>query len=363
MVEAPPGNTATLEPYANPGSLGHPMHYQGGQADIVDLVAYGDGFVAGGFLETATGPKAAAWASPDGLRWSLIEGFPTTEGSLVRAVATGPGGVLVAVGADGRHPAAWHSTDGRTWRRSSSASLGSEQAELATVVSTPSGFLAAGRAGGLGTETRASFWSSADGLEWTRGPDGPDAAAARVESLAGSAGTWVAVGVAVRGTSISGGAAWTSTDGRSWRRAPATQPQFGPLHGVTTSPDGFIAVGTNLAGTKAVVLSSSDGLAWRAAPDAGALDNYGLQIEMRDVARVGDTYIAVGHLLFGTQFPSGVIWSSPNGLTWTRAPDTAMFQQAKIAAVTGSNGRAVAVGTFGSPDFAIPTIWVSPPQG
>src|SRR4051812_13161860 len=69
-VEAPAGSGPPPPPYENPGSLGHPMHYQGGQADIVDVAAYGDGFVAGGFLETAAGPRAATWSSSDGRRWA-----------------------------------------------------------------------------------------------------------------------------------------------------------------------------------------------------------------------------------------------------------------------------------------------------
>lgn len=361
-VEAPASNGATPAPYENPGSLGHPMHYQGGQADIVDVVPYRAGFVAGGFLETATGPMAAAWSSPDGLRWALVGGFPTGDGTLVRAVAAGERG-LVAVGADGPRAAAWHSADGRTWQRSSSAAMSvSGPAEVTTVLTTPTGFVAAGRAGGLGAETRATFWSSPDGIDWTQAPDGPDAAAARVEALAGGPGRWVAVGIAVNGTSITGGAVWTSMDGSTWRRAPSHEAAFGPIHGVTHGSDGFLAVGTNLAGTKAVVWRSPDGISWRAAPDADALDNYGLQIEMRDVAAVGDGYVAVGHLLFGTQFPSGVIWWSTDGVSWTRAPDAPMFQQARILAVVGSRASAVAVGTFGSPDFAIPTIWISPPR-
>jgi hypothetical protein len=39
-----------------------------------------------------------------------------------------------------------------------------------------------------------------------------------------------------------------------------------------------------------------------------------------------------------------------------------MFQQAKLFGVTATGDRVVAVGTFGSPDFAIPTIWISPPH-
>jgi hypothetical protein len=360
-VDAPPGSSATVRPYENPDGLGHPMHYQGGQADIVDVVAYGEGFVAGGFLETAAGPRAAAWASTDGVRWALVEGFPATDGTVVRAVAARPDG-LVAVGAEGAHPAAWHSSDGRAWQRSSSAALSDTPGELMTVLATQTTFIAAGRAG-LGTEARAAFWSSTDGVEWALERDPVDAAATRVEGLAAGAGRLVAVGVTLDGSAVSGGAAWTSADARTWGRVASPEPAFGPIHGVAAARDGFIAVGTDVAGTKAIVWTSPDGLGWKAAPDADALDNHGLQIEMRDIAAVGQGYVAVGHLLFGTQYPSGVIWSSPNGTTWTRAPDSPVLQQAKLFGVAANDHQAAVVGTFGSPDFAIPTVWVSPPRG
>src|SRR5829696_5266192 len=51
VVEQPPGNTeATLTPYQGPGSLGHPQHYQGGQADLLDVAASPDLLVAVGYL-------------------------------------------------------------------------------------------------------------------------------------------------------------------------------------------------------------------------------------------------------------------------------------------------------------------------
>jgi hypothetical protein len=46
--------------------------------------------------------------------------------------------------------------------------------------------------------------------------------------------------------------------------------------------------------------ASADGRTWTRAPDPPSLANFGLPIEMRDVTLAGSTYIAVGHLLFGT---------------------------------------------------------------
>jgi hypothetical protein len=82
----------------------------------------------------------------------------------------------------------------------------------------------------------------------------------------------------------------------------------------------------------------------------------------RDAGRFLDPagYVAGGHLLFGTQYPAAVVWTSPDGLVWTRANEPASFSQGKIQGIAAGGLRVVAVGSFGSPDFSIPTVWVSP---
>ncbi len=365
LVEQPPGDPLrTQEPYS--GGLGHPARYQGGQADLLDVVAGGLGYTAVGFLDTATGPRAAAWASIDGRRWTLVADFPTSDGSLVRSVANGSHG-LVAVGADGRDAAAWRSADGLTWQRSpSTASVaGSRPLEFLSVTATPGGYAAVGYEGPSVSVARPAFWFSTDGIQWERLATPPGAAAGRADAVAAGEGTVVAVGTAGTTERPTGGLAWTSRDGRAWTPVDGAQPfEAGKVHGVSPGRDGFVAVGADLENKKAIVWrSTADGRTWTRAPDAPSLDNYGLPIELRDVTLAGSTYIGVGHLLFGTQYSSGVIWSSPDGETWTRAPDSPMFQQAKVVAVVGDARRAVAVGSYGAPDFFIPTIWVSPPGG
>jgi hypothetical protein len=134
------------------------------------------------------------------------------------------------------------------------------------------------------------------------------------------------------------------------------------MHAVSASSKGFVAIGTDLAGHRAMVWSSPDGLAWKVGPDAASLDNYGLQIEMRDVVRLPDRDIAVGHLVFGTQYPTGVVWQSTDGTTWDRVPNAPVLEQVKFAAVIGGADWAVAVGDWGGPDAVVPTILLSPPR-
>ena len=365
LVEQPPGDPLrTQDPYS--GGLGHPARYQGGQADVLDVVAGGPGYAAIGFLDTAGGPHAAAWASIDGRRWTLAAGFPTSEHSVVRSVASGSNG-LVAVGVDGRDAASWRSTDGLTWQRSpSAASLsGPRPLEFLSVSSTPGGYVAVGYEGPSVGVARPAFWFSPDGVRWERGSTPREVEAGRVEAVAAAGELIVAVGTAGTTEHPTGGLAWTSRDGRAWTPVADERPfEAGKLHGVSPVGDGFIAVGADLDNKKAIVWrSSADGRTWTRVPDAPSLGNFGLPIEMRDVTLAGSTYIAVGHLLFGTQFSSGVIWSSVDGVSWTRSPDAPMFQQAKVVAVVGDARRAVAVGFYGAPDFFVPTIWFSPPGG
>ena len=48
-------------------------------------------------------------------------------------------------------------------------------------------------------------------------------------------------------------------------------------------------------------------------------------------------------------------------MTWDRATESAALSQGKIDGVTAVGGGFAAVGTFGAPDAAIPTVWLSPP--
>ena len=361
LVEQPPGDPlATIPPYEGPGSLGHPGHYQGGEASVRDVAAGGPGFVAVGYVVEAMGPSAIAWASADGRSWTLRSDFAGGEGSVAWAVAT-KASTAVAVGVVSGAPAAWYSADGLAWSRAPSPADGPDRAQLRAVVATQHGFVAAGSDERDLLAPRAVFWASADGQAWQRVPDVDDFAGVRVEGLAVEDGAVVAVGTVYAGKEPTGAVSWRSADGTTWRRSPASGDlEAGQMHSVSAGAKGLLAVGAELAGHRALVWSSSDGLAWTLAPDSTSLDNFGLQIEMRDVVRLDDRDIAVGHLVFGTQYPTGLVWQSTDGTAWTRSPTAPVLEQVKFAAVTGGPGWAIAVGDWGGPDAVIPTILLSP---
>jgi hypothetical protein len=362
VVDAPPGDAnGSTTPYENSGSLGHPQHYQGGQADLLDVATTSHGLVAVGFLDRDV--TADAWLSANGRTWARIVDFPAAEGSQAVAVTDGAHGI-VAVGHEGTHAAAWRSTDGRTWERSADGpALHAEgQVQMTAVASSAGGYVAGGYLGSLVGPIEARFWQSADGRDWTLADEGADLAASRVTAVtARPGGGFVAVGTTGDAKVADGSTAWTSTDGSRWTRTKTDTLRGGLMRAVTTADGGLLAVGNDLASTRAMVFRSTDGLVWDVVPDAASLDNFGLKIEMRDVAWDGERFVAGGHRLFGTQFPTGLLWQSTDGSTWERANESSALSQGRISGVAAGGPGFVAVGTFGSPDFAIPTVWLSPP--
>lgn len=363
VVEQPAGDpTITTPPYQNPGSLGHPGHYQGGEADLLDVGQGGPGLIAVGFLDRDI--QADAWHSADGSTWTRVPDFPAQPGSLAVAVASTPT-TVVAVGSAGPRAAAWTSADGIRWQaaEASPALTADVQIRMTSVVSWKGGFVAGGYVGSIAGPIRAAFWTSADGRTWERDADAPAFVGARVSGLAAMAGGGlVAVGAAGDAKTATGAAAWASEDGRTWQRvADGPALAAGVMNAIAAGPAALVAVGSDLDALAAMAWTSPDGKAWMRVPSAPSLDNFGLKIEMRDVAFAAGMYVAVGHLLFGQQFSTAVIWTSPDGSTWTRANEPASFGQGKIYGVSGGGPGIVAVGTFGAPDFFVPRVWVSPP--
>jgi hypothetical protein len=362
-VESPAGNDASIPPNRGP----HPQHFQGGQADLLDVTTGGPGLVAVGYLDPSI--VADAWTSKDGLNWLRVTDFAAKEGSLASAVAADRS-LIVAVGQDGPAAAAWASADGLRWQQApAQASLteGGGQIRMTSIVAAASGFVAGGYVGSLSGPIRAAFWTSADGLTWTRIPEEPSFVDTRVAALAvatdggADAGRVVAVGARGDAQYATAGSAWFSDDGSSWTPAELGSPEHGMLHGVTAGPGGaFVAVGADLDTRRAISWTSADGSAWAESAGGAEMTNHDLKIEMRDVAWDGGEYVAGGHLIFGTQFGIAVFWHSQDGATWVRVPDKAAFGQGKVYGMTAGGPGAVAVGSFGAPDFYVPTVWVTP---
>jgi hypothetical protein len=332
----------------------------GGTVDQVmaSVTAGGPGLVAVGWDWTTGRGRAAVWTSRDGLRWSRVAHDPGVLGgdwSMSGVTAGGPG--LVAVGHDwsfGGDAAVWVSPDGFEWSRVSS----DEE------IFNPEGTVAmdAVSAGGPGLVAVGSrVWTSPDGLAWSLVPDveGIFERADMTGVTAGGPGV-VAVGV---DRSVGPGrvaAVWTSPDGVEWSRVEHDEGVFGGLGactmaGVATGGPGLVAVGACAAGADgedqvAAVWISPDGLTWsRVAHDPDAFDGPGTHA-MNAVVAGGPGLVAVGANVLGRDDGVAVVWTSPDGLTWSRVPhDETAFgdgeKATRMLAVTAGGPGLVAVGS------------------
>ncbi len=155
-----------------------------------------------------------------------------------------------------------------------------------------------------------------------------DAAAWTFTALAWGHGRYVAA--------TADGIIATSLDGGAWR--PVAGDEEWSITDIASGPDGFVAVGRLTRtdqGRESLVLHSDDGVRWASVLPAGTEDT-GLDCALWD----GAAWLAYG---------TGVVWSSPNGVTWTEhdlVVDQGPLPRLSISGVVLWGGKLVAVGTI-----------------
>jgi hypothetical protein len=222
-----------------------------------------------------------------------------------------------------------------------------------------------------GGDADAAVWTSPDGLTWTK--------VAHEESLFGGAGDQMMNAVVAGGPGLvavgldesvgdTDAAVWTSPDGLTWSRVPHDDAVFGGpeaqlMYSAVAGDMGLVVVGLDASGGDGdgAVWTSLDGLTWSRVPhNEQALGGSDHQI-MNHVALGGPGLVAVG-----TDSPSGpanaAVWYSPDGLVWTRVPhDEQVFggpdRQAITSVAEGGPGL-VGIG-YDLADFES-VVWTSP---
>lgn len=254
----------------------------GSDTRLVDVTAHGTGFAALGVPWDA--PRAIGsprvWMSDTGVDWRVSStSFAGVDGrgaSLDRIVDLA--GRLVAIGRDGARLMAWYSDDGTSWRRARGASL------------APSSGGQAGIRPGL----------VIDGV-----------AVSTDQRL-------LVVAHAPRGVSGAVRRAWASDDGRRWEHITPTGLGSDVVRAVSAGPAGFLAVGTvtEASGTRARLLASPDGVAWRSIGD--------LPVGADRVVWDGivGRYVAGGRLALSGRLEAAAVWTSVDGVAWRLAAHT-----------------------------------------
>ena len=191
------------------------------------------------------------------------------------------------------------------------------------------------------------------GFAWTDAtiPAVPDRPEGLVEAVTAGGPGFVAVG---RGCITNGDKdtceviVWTSTDGRAWERAPAsdatdTRPAFstsGPELGmfdVAAGEPGLVAIGyAARPDMQATIWFSPDGSSWERIPLglAGSGTDPGdfLATRVNAVTWDGRSFVAVGEdrsdyngSNLAKAKAQAAVWTSPDGRTWIRDPHTPAF--------------------------------------
>jgi len=209
-------------------------------------------------------------------------------------------------------------------------------------------------------------------LEWTRVPiDGAVFGGAEVISVTVGGPGFVAVGS--DGSDEDGDAAvWTSPDGISWSRVPHDEAGLGGegaqrMTSVTAGGPGLVAVGSTeyyldeYVSLSAAVWTSSDGITWSRVPHSrpvfGGIPKGVGGTEMSSVTAGGSGMVAVGWWEYDS-LEAAFVWTSPDGIAWSQVPhDVGAFDSVSVRGITAGGAGFVAVGATESD--LVPGVWTS----
>jgi len=165
-------------------------------------------------------------------------------------------------------------------------------------------------------------------------------------------------------------AVWTSVDGFTWSRVPHDESVFGGVDSqvildVTVGGPGLVAVGNdggrgwwdNNAENNAAVWTSVDGVNWSRVPHDESVFSSGGNPVMLSVTAGGPGLVAVGADFHPSELAETPVWTSPDGVTWTRVPDDATVRGSMTSVTTGGPGL-VALGNDW-PDAETNGVWTS----
>ena len=333
------------------------------QVDV--LVAGPRGLLA--FLGETGSSAMQLSVSTDGRTWTLVpnDQFPdpnvvlSPDVSPVPAVVSDDGFLFVGDGND-----VWASEDGYTWQRRADRAR-DEDLRAGTIVA-----LAAGGPGLVAVGSDNKAWYSEDGSDWTLAdvPAPPtEASTINMKGVSVAGDGLLAWGNAMANDTVVEPVLWTSADGVSWAQVSDVSG-IGQLRDVAAGPDGFVAIGTDPTDAGGVWFSA-DGRVWQRAegfPDQGS----SAALIPSSIAATSSGYVAAAGEGVCDKEPCpdarAVVWSSPDGRSWTRLPSDERFEVADARRPANHSGawamsavdwdsRFVVAGAYDSS----PAIWIS----
>lgn len=314
---------------------------------MLDVAAFGGGFVAVGRQSHAADVHAFTLRSTDGLAW---ESGPSDDVRFAGAEMSSlvvVGDRLFAVGSEmtddrgGVRAAVWATDDGRTWR---TAAGPFDEAYPSSLAAGNDGLLMVGWSA---RDTQATAWSSSDGLAWeSRAMELPvPADAAQFGDLAAVGDGWMAVGaVSAGGDAPAAPVVWRSADGLSWtcHVLDAGGSSYSHAWELHRSGDRWLVVGDAADGCGFGASCAGYAIAW-ASPDGVSWSEAILEPE--PIVLGGTAYDGTAGGFVGVR---GGTWLSADGRGWTRVSDgeTSGAIGGQVDAIeVAVDGRIIAVGT------------------
>jgi hypothetical protein len=321
----------------------------------------------------------AVWTSTDGgTNWGRAIGsrptvFRRPGNQQLSSVTFGSQGWLAVGGVSTgalQHPVVIGSADGQVWTAADGEQAFAGQGLVTEQAAAgPAGYVIVGYQAGPGGRSSAAAWWSAGLNTWQRVPDGTvgamDGVTGERQMLAVTAdGTRGFVAVGRQGDSP---AIWLTPNGRNWTvsvlQLPPQAARAVLLHvaavngtvvaiGMIATPQGALA--------PYAARSADGGATWTQqllpVPNGTAL--------VTALAATGGSFTATGSFGTSAGHRDVVIWTSPDGKTWTAAaPGGAGLAGPGIQAITGlaaSGSTLTGVGFTASPASEAPLFWQAP---
>ena len=298
-------------------SAGAPGLTGGGNQQVADVAAHGDGFVAVGMSVFAGRVRPTAWVSRDGLRWRRSQ-VATAPGEGYAATLAVSGRRVYAVGElGGVH--VWSSADGARWREER---VPPAVAQLKDLESMDIAATANQRLVTVRPPARSSLWLESNS-RWRDVMAGstafpPAGSILSISSLADN-GSWLVAFANPWNTDPRrhldlNTRTWLSRDGASWVRVNTDAFRLARVSDVTTLGSTFVAVGASYRNgpARATVWRSQNGYDWTAT----TIRTPGPAL-LASVAFDGTRLLALA-----TEFENRsnriTVWSSADGHSWRR---------------------------------------------
>jgi hypothetical protein len=368
--------------------------------NVTGITYSGEELIAVAYVPGEDGEQdGVVFTSEDGATWTRMAQYDPalTEGWMIMTgVVSHDGGITaVGYGCDNEEDlscvsaTAWTSPDGTTWTRTGFdadvfGDRVNDRTSMGDVISTAHGLVAVGELthwtfDEVGVEqmatTHPAIWTSPDGLTWERPflgegidlepSEHPDAKVWINAVAEGAGGRLVAVGPIQDddGTPIAG--VWTSDDAQTWTRVPHDPSVFSdsddqPVYvwDVAAGERGFMAVGGEGRPARPVVWTSPDGLSWTRAPIEQ--DDFDFVGSLGSVAVGSDGYVAAGPA--GSWSPDNpqllTAWTSTDGASWR--PIAELRERGFVWDILGVDEAVVLGGSFEGTSGVHAGVWIGP---